>query len=241
MGWSTREVAELAGTTLRAVRHYHDLGLLPVPERAVNGYKSYQTAHLVRLLEIRRLSSIGIPLAQIATMSPSTDDFDETLAEVEAELDSRIEKLEKAREEIQTLRREPMETLLPHELAIAAKEAEVSDSDRSLYAVVSQVGGERASTHWSTMLRDSVQIPESKDFDALPEDADEATRQRLAETMTPGLVELLASNPLPPDAMLHDRGQQARYSQAVIDAMLELYNPAQLDVIARIWRAAGIV
>ncbi|WP_433560110.1 MerR family DNA-binding transcriptional regulator [Pseudonocardia xinjiangensis] len=28
MAWSTRELADLAGTTVRAVRHYHDVGLL---------------------------------------------------------------------------------------------------------------------------------------------------------------------------------------------------------------------
>ncbi|MBB4789625.1 MerR family transcriptional regulator [Streptomyces nodosus] len=47
MGWSTREVAQLAGTTLRAVRHYHEVGLLDLPERQPNGYKKYRTEHLV--------------------------------------------------------------------------------------------------------------------------------------------------------------------------------------------------
>jgi hypothetical protein len=28
VAWSTRETAELAGTTVRAVRHYHQIGLL---------------------------------------------------------------------------------------------------------------------------------------------------------------------------------------------------------------------
>ncbi|MBB4854101.1 DNA-binding transcriptional MerR regulator [Mycobacteroides chelonae] len=28
MGWSTRELAELAGTSLRTVRQYHDIGML---------------------------------------------------------------------------------------------------------------------------------------------------------------------------------------------------------------------
>ena len=50
MGWSTRELAELAGTTIKAVRHYHEHGLLEEPRRAVNGYKQYGAGHLVRLL-----------------------------------------------------------------------------------------------------------------------------------------------------------------------------------------------
>ena len=66
MGWSTRELAELAGTTIKAVRHYHEHGLLEDPRRAVNGYKQYGAGHLVRLLQIRRLRELGLSLSQIA-------------------------------------------------------------------------------------------------------------------------------------------------------------------------------
>ena len=59
MSWSTREIAELAGTSLRAVRHYHDVGLLPEPERRSNGYKQCGVAHLVRLLRIKRLVDLS--------------------------------------------------------------------------------------------------------------------------------------------------------------------------------------
>ncbi|GAA2582030.1 hypothetical protein GCM10010424_29910 [Streptomyces lienomycini] len=41
MAWSTREMAELAGVSLRAVRHCHDIRLLEEPERRSNGYKQY--------------------------------------------------------------------------------------------------------------------------------------------------------------------------------------------------------
>jgi DNA-binding transcriptional MerR regulator len=37
VAWSTRQVAELAGTTVKAVRHYHKVGLLNEPERGANG------------------------------------------------------------------------------------------------------------------------------------------------------------------------------------------------------------
>ncbi|WP_399921406.1 MerR family transcriptional regulator [Streptomyces kanamyceticus] len=47
--WSTGQLAELAGTTTKTVRHYHETGLLDEPERAPNGYKRYGVSHLVRL------------------------------------------------------------------------------------------------------------------------------------------------------------------------------------------------
>ncbi|MEU6452749.1 MerR family transcriptional regulator, partial [Streptomyces sp. NPDC046979] len=66
MSWSTREIAELAGTSLRAVRHYHEVGLLTEPERRANGYKQYGVLHLVRLLRVKRLVDLGFSLNQIA-------------------------------------------------------------------------------------------------------------------------------------------------------------------------------
>ena len=51
MAWSTRQIADLAGTSVRAVRHYHEVGLLAEPERRSNGYKQYGVAHLVRVEE----------------------------------------------------------------------------------------------------------------------------------------------------------------------------------------------
>ena len=40
MPWSTREIADLAGTSLRAVRHYHEVGLLDEPERHGSGLQA---------------------------------------------------------------------------------------------------------------------------------------------------------------------------------------------------------
>ena len=40
MAWSTRQLAEMAGTTVKSVRYYHQLGLLDEPERLGNGSSS---------------------------------------------------------------------------------------------------------------------------------------------------------------------------------------------------------
>lgn len=57
-------MAELAGTTVKTVHHYHEPGLLEMPERAANGYKQYGASHLVRLIHITRLKDLRIPLAK---------------------------------------------------------------------------------------------------------------------------------------------------------------------------------
>ncbi len=86
MAWSTREIAELAGTSLRAVRHYDEIGLLDEPERRINGYKQYGVAHLMRIRRIRRLNDLGFSLAQIAAMGDVEEHPAQALRILAAEL-----------------------------------------------------------------------------------------------------------------------------------------------------------
>ncbi|MCZ0857466.1 MerR family transcriptional regulator [Actinomyces israelii] len=59
------EIARLTGTTVRTVRYYHSLGLLPVPgERG--GWRDYELSHVARLSRIRWLTRAGVPLETIA-------------------------------------------------------------------------------------------------------------------------------------------------------------------------------
>lgn len=104
MAWSTREIAELAGTSLRSVRHYHEVGLLDEPQRHSNGYKQYGVVHLVRILRIRRLRDHGFSLAQIAAMGHVRDHPAETLRPMDTELAAIIVELQRARVELAILR-----------------------------------------------------------------------------------------------------------------------------------------
>ena len=107
MAWSTRELAELAGTSLRAVRHYHDQGLLPEPPRSTNGYKHYGVRHLIQLMHIRRLVDLGVPLADIPALDPSTDSYREVLEALASETTAEIDRLVVVRNEIAQLLEEP--------------------------------------------------------------------------------------------------------------------------------------
>ena len=64
------QIADLAGTTPRAVRHYHRLGLLSVPP-TVRGGREYGVEHLARLLRIRWLADGGLSLRQVAEIIAS--------------------------------------------------------------------------------------------------------------------------------------------------------------------------
>ncbi|MFJ6549093.1 MerR family transcriptional regulator [Microbacterium sp. NPDC091676] len=71
--WSIQEIARLAGTTSRTLRHYDDIGLLPPSRIAANGYRHYDAAALVRLQRILLLRELGLGLPQIGeVLGPST-------------------------------------------------------------------------------------------------------------------------------------------------------------------------
>jgi len=66
MDWSIQEIARLAGTTSRTLRHYGDLGLLEPTRIGPNGYRYYDRAALVRLQRILLLRDLGLGLPAIA-------------------------------------------------------------------------------------------------------------------------------------------------------------------------------
>jgi len=59
------QLASYAGVTIRAVRHYHQIGLLPEPQRDGSGYRSYDATSVLRLIRIRTLAEAGVPLARV--------------------------------------------------------------------------------------------------------------------------------------------------------------------------------
>src|SRR5690242_6389906 len=66
MEWSIQDIARLAGTTSRTLRHYDDVGLLKPSRIGSNGYRYYDQAALVRLQRILLLRELGLGLSAIA-------------------------------------------------------------------------------------------------------------------------------------------------------------------------------
>ncbi|MGW4107616.1 MerR family transcriptional regulator [Streptomyces sp. NPDC004976] len=100
------ELAAAVGVTTRAVRHYHQLGLLPEPERLGNGYRDYTLRHAVVLARVRRLTELGLGLAEVRDVL--ADDAGKDLLEVLTELDEDLARQEAAIRE----RRERLRSLL---------------------------------------------------------------------------------------------------------------------------------
>lgn len=96
------DAAAFVGITPRTIRHYHEIGLLPEPERGGDDRRRYGYEDMIRLLWIRKMADAGIALDVIrdafttglASAGADSGDgiarileqLEDTLAEQEAEL-----------------------------------------------------------------------------------------------------------------------------------------------------------
>ena len=98
------QVAAYAGVTVRAVRHYHQIGLLPEPERNASGYRTYDADAVVRLIRINTLAGAGVPLARVQELLDADPEaFAEGVRAVDDDLRAEIRRLEESRERLARL------------------------------------------------------------------------------------------------------------------------------------------
>lgn len=98
------QLAAYAGVTTRAVRHYHQIGLLPEPERDHSGYRTYVAPDVVRLIRIRTLAEAGVPLARVEELLDADEDsFAGAVSEIDRRLRAEIKELQDHRRRIARL------------------------------------------------------------------------------------------------------------------------------------------
>ncbi len=98
------DAAAFAGTTPRAIRHYHQIGLLQEPARGADGRRRYGYDDMIRLLWIRRMAEAGIGLDDVRAAFDDTQDIDENLRRLEETLAARETDIERRRAAVQRLR-----------------------------------------------------------------------------------------------------------------------------------------
>ncbi|MEW2388393.1 MerR family transcriptional regulator [Streptomyces venezuelae] len=202
------ELAGLVGVTTRAIRHYHHQGLLPEPERRPNGYREYGLRHAVALARIRRLTELGLGLAEVRDVL--ADDAGRELAEVLGELDADLARQETAiresRERLRSLlddaergRLSPEGPLSPElaaffgELAHSAEgrpgpESAMAAKDREFLVLLDTTASPEDRDAFLTALRPAFEAPDAVErahevyarLDALA-DADPADPRTAAE------------------------------------------------------------
>jgi len=98
------QVAKFAGVTVRAVRHYHQRGLLAEPVRDVSGYRRYDAEDAIALVKIRTLSEAGVPLSRVRElMQADAAEFGDAMVEIDESLRLQIKRLESHRRQVRKL------------------------------------------------------------------------------------------------------------------------------------------
>jgi len=136
------ELSTLAGVPTKTIRYYEEIGILPAPERAENGYRTYRREDAGRLGFIKDAQATGLTLDEIAEILDLRERGESTCEHVVhmtshhlAEIDTRIAALRKTRRELVALL-DRARTLDP---------AECTDSDRC--QTIPQSGRGRARIH----------------------------------------------------------------------------------------------
>lgn len=85
-------VEELVGITKKNIRFYEEQGLL-APDRAENGYREYGQADVDRLMQIKLLRKLGVPIEEIKRIFQESIHLDDCL-------DRHLDELERQKENL---------------------------------------------------------------------------------------------------------------------------------------------
>jgi DNA-binding transcriptional MerR regulator len=160
------QLAKFAGVTIKAVRHYHQRGLLEEPPRDSSGYRRYSARHAIALVKIKTLADAGVPLARIKKLlAADPDRFAATIAEIDRNLQERVAELLNTRERLAQLSG-------GDRLFVSAKVADYLDRlrelgvsqrtvqmERDLWILMQSVSPQEAAI-WINDKRDAIDDPE---------------------------------------------------------------------------------
>ncbi len=62
------QIARMTGVNAKAIRYYESIGLLPCPARFNNQYRRYSISDVNRLILLRRIRCLGVPLMQAKSL-----------------------------------------------------------------------------------------------------------------------------------------------------------------------------
>ncbi|GGN94352.1 MerR family transcriptional regulator [Actinoplanes lobatus] len=129
------QLASYAGVTVRTVRHYHQIGLLPEPERDNSGYRRYGATAVVSLIKVRTLAEAGVPLSEIdSLLQADAPAFAAAIQRIDARLSDEIAQRENSRKQIAQLAAGD-HAALPSEVAFYLNRLrEIGASERLVHA-----------------------------------------------------------------------------------------------------------
>jgi DNA-binding transcriptional MerR regulator len=123
MAWSIADVARMSGVTSRTLRHYDEIGLLPPAWIGSNGHRYYEEADLLRLQQILLMRELDLGLREIQAVLDSQVDRVAVLRE-------HHERLLRERDRLETLARTVGRTIAELEQSKKSKKDKKSEKDK---------------------------------------------------------------------------------------------------------------
>jgi DNA-binding transcriptional MerR regulator len=171
------QLADYAGVTIKAVRHYHERGLLAEPPRDASGYRRYSAEHAVRLVKIKTLAEAGVPLARIKellTADPAR--FAAAIGEIDQALRVRAEEIHRTRDRLARLRAGDQLFVSPEVAGYLDRLRELGVSERAMRIerdgwILLQSASPEEAARWAADKLDAIGDPE---FQAIYRDYDAA-------------------------------------------------------------------
>lgn len=87
------DLSRITGCNLETIRYYEDIGVMPQPPRLANGYRAYDSVHILRLNFIMRARDLGFSLDEVRDLLVLVDGGKKTCAEVEVLATGHLEKV----------------------------------------------------------------------------------------------------------------------------------------------------
>jgi Cd(II)/Pb(II)-responsive transcriptional regulator len=100
------DLSSATGVDVGTIRFYERAGLLAIPERQSNGYRSYGQSHLEGLSFVRHCRALDIPLADIKRLLDFTTLPNEDCADINQLVDEQIARVRARLQSLQALERQ---------------------------------------------------------------------------------------------------------------------------------------
>jgi DNA-binding transcriptional MerR regulator len=163
--YTVRQLAHLAGVSVRTLHHYDQLGLLSPTERTPAGYRLYHHSDLLRLQQILFYKELDVPLDEIRRLldQPGFDPLN-ALQDHRRKLSQRIQRLERLLHTVdQTIR--------------TLKEDNMTLSDEDLYTGFTQEQRERYDREVKEMYNPALVAESKRRLRKLTKDQWQAVKQ----------------------------------------------------------------
>ena len=160
------QLAAYAGVTIKAVRHYHQRGLLAEPPRDSSGYRRYSAEHAIDLVKVKTLSQAGVPLSRIKELlTADPEQLAAAVAEIDRGLQERAEEILRTRERIAQLSAGDRLFVSPEVADYLARLHELGVSRRTLHMerdiwILLQSVAPREAAIWIADKRDAITDPQ---------------------------------------------------------------------------------